>query len=142
MGLRSPRGGRAIAANGARRAGVAAAFVALAACASAPDGASTAPASASRASSTPAPPAAPVFVQSDIRGKSADAIDALLGAPGLVRREGRGEFRRYALARCNLVVILYPPEGAGHLEAVAGEAGAAKPDLDACLAAGLPSTER
>lgn len=90
------------------------------------------------------PPSAPAFRADDVLGKSAADIDALFGDPGLVRREGAGEFRRYALADCNLIVILYPddktaPSGSTvkTLYASAKSAAAPSADTTACLAAGL-----
>lgn len=87
-----------------------------------------------------APPRAPAFLAADIAGKTGGEIDALLGAADLVRVEGEGEFRRYALAGCALIVILYPDENGArrvrHLDAGALKAGDDKPDLDACLAGG------
>lgn len=87
-----------------------------------------------------APPPAPVYALSDILGEDPQAIDALLGAPALTRREGSGEYRRYALTACTLIVIVYPDDAgaprAAHVDAAALRAGEAKPDLDACLAAG------
>lgn len=122
----------------ARRAGAGALAFALAGCASLAE----APRQ-NGAAATPAPgPAAPTFLRADVLGRDAAALDSLLGAPALVRREGAGEFRRYALADCALIVILYPDESGArasrHLEAAATRAGAPKPDLDACLARGLP----
>lgn len=88
----------------------------------------------------PGKPASPVYELGDFLGAPAARIDALLGAPALVRREGAGEFRRYSLRDCNLIVILYPDEagasGASHIEATAKQSAGEKPDLDACLAAG------
>lgn len=103
------------------------------ACASAPQGA---PADIA----APSPPADPVYQTDDILGAPPGALDALLGAPALVRREGKGEYRRYQLRECALIVLLYPDEvgavRAAHLDASALASGAAKPDLEACLAAG------
>lgn len=88
----------------------------------------------------PAVPAAPVYVASDILGARATSIDALLGAPALTRTEGNGEFRRYSLTECTLIVILYPDETgaarAAHIEATALTSGREKPSVEACLAAG------
>ncbi len=71
-------------------------------------------------------------------GAEAVTIDGLLGAPTLTRQEGDGEYRRYALNNCVLIVILYPDEqGASravHLDAIAENSEAEKPDLNACLA--------
>ena len=112
---------------------VPAGLLALAGCAGAPPAAQPAPAA-------PPAPLAPVFVLDDILGAGADAIDALLGPAALVRREGAGEFRRYSLSKCSLLVILYPDENgepaAAHVEAAALRAGEDKPDAGECLAAG------
>lgn len=104
-----------------------------AACATAPDQTS-APVAA------PAEPAAPVYVMGDFLGADAAAVDALLGAPALTRREGAGEYRRYPLSTCTLVIILYPDDKGeshvAHVDVTALKAGAEKPDLKDCLAAG------
>ncbi|MEZ5892766.1 MAG: hypothetical protein R3C58_06435 [Parvularculaceae bacterium] len=85
-------------------------------------------------------PAKPVFALSQISGKDGKVLDALLGAPDLARKEGEGEFRRYALARCSLMIVLYPDESgvkrAASIDAGALKSGDEKPDLDACLAGG------
>ena len=90
-------------------------------------------------------PKPPVWLISDISGKSAAALDESLGEPDLVRVEGAGEFRRYRLAACSLIVILYPDEtGVKHaqgLDASALESGDDKPDLEECLAAGKPAAQ-
>lgn len=83
---------------------------------------------------------APVYVVADLQGARAGAVDALLGDPALTRREGAGEYRRYMLTTCALILILYPDEtGAAtvaHMDAAATSSGGKKPDLEACLAAG------
>ncbi len=88
----------------------------------------------------PAEPAAPVYVMGDLLGADAAAVDALLGAPSLTRREGAGEYRRYPLSTCTLVIILYPDDNGApqvaHVDATALKSGAEKPDLEGCLAAG------
>lgn len=88
----------------------------------------------------PSAPSTPTFVLDDILGATPDQVDALLGAPALTRREGEGEYRRYALQDCTLIVILYPDETgaarASHVDATAQSSGAEKPDLSACLANG------
>ena len=91
---------------------------------------------------SPMPPessAAPIYSRSDLEGASADALDSLLGDPALTRREGIGEFRRYDLKDCSLIVILLP-DGDGdrvaRLDASAKRSGDPSPDLDACLARG------
>lgn len=88
-------------------------------------------------------PVKPLFTRADLLGRGASDLDNLLGPAALVRKEGRGEFRRYAFADCMLIIILYPDDSgspiADHLDAAAKETGADKPDLDACLAKGPPS---
>ncbi len=88
----------------------------------------------------PTVPSAPVFVESDLQGAQSAAIDVLLGEPTLTRQEGNGQYRRYALSSCTLIVILYPDEQGAtrvvHLDAIAQKAEAEKPDLETCLAAG------
>ena len=101
---------------------------------------STTPDNAPSAVETPIIPSTPVYVLDDILGASPDQVDTLLGEPTLTRREGTGEYRRYALQGCTLIVILYPDETgaarATHVDAAAQTAGAEKPDLSACLARG------
>lgn len=107
----------------------------LSACASTPGAPEPAP-----VSEVPAAPPAPVYVLDDFLGQSQAAIDEKLGAPALTRREGSGEFRRYRLNQCSLIIILYPDDDgrdrAAHVEATALSADQEKPDLDDCLAAG------
>ena len=90
-----------------------------------------------------AKPAKPMFLRADLMGRDAKALDSLLGAPALVRREGEGEFRRYGLDAYALIIILYPGEtgtrAAAHLDSAATRSGEEKPDLDMCLARGLAS---
>lgn len=85
-------------------------------------------------------PERPIFQQADVLGLEADALDRLLGPAALTRREGSGEFRRYAFERCELIVILYPDESGKaavrRLDAAAKNSGEDKPDLDHCLAGG------
>ena len=85
-------------------------------------------------------PSAPVYKTDDILGASAAALDALLGQPALSRKEGKGEYRRYALSTCSLIVILYPDDTkkptVAHAEATAMNTETLKPDLETCLAAG------
>lgn len=87
-----------------------------------------------------AAPSRPAFRVRDVMGKSAEELDKQFGAPALVRREGPGEFRRYGLKECSLIVILYPDDNggktAGFVDSAARAAGSEKPDLDACLARG------
>ncbi|GJL90642.1 hypothetical protein [Hyphococcus sp.] len=105
----------------------------LAACATAPN-------TSTPKAAKPAAPAAPVYELGDLQGARAGDVDALLGAPALTRREGDGEYRRYALTTCTLIVILYPDETGvakvAHVDATATSSNDAKPDLSACLAAG------
>ncbi len=87
-----------------------------------------------------AAPSTPIYVLSDILGAPPASIDALLGAPSLTRREGDGEYRRYGLSTCTLIIILYPNDAgavrAAHVDTAAQNASQEKPDLNACLAAG------
>ncbi len=100
----------------------------------------TQPDAAAGAAARNAAPRAPVFLAADIAGKTGEEIDGTLGAPDLVRIEGAGEFRRYALADCSLIILLYPDDAgvkrARRLEAGALASGGEKPDLDRCLARG------
>ena len=85
-------------------------------------------------------PAKAVFLVADFENATAAQIDEKLGAPALTRIEGTGEFRRYTLARCALIVILYPDDKgarrAATLHAGALVSGEKAPPLDDCLAAG------
>ncbi len=105
----------------------------LAACA-------TAPVTKAPVAAKPSAPAAPVYTLAQLQGARAGEVDAMFGAPALTRREGTGEYRRYALTTCTLILILYPDEtGAAkvaHVDATATSSTGDKPDLDACLAAG------
>lgn len=113
--------------------GASALALAIAACA-------TAPAPAPEPVAVPSEPVAPVYRLDDFLGADPAALDARLGAPSLTRREGAGEYRRYALSTCTLIVILYPDEAGAphvaHVDATALQSGDDKPDLDECLAAG------
>lgn len=85
-------------------------------------------------------PSEPQFRAAELAKMSAADLDKALGAPALTRVEGTGEFRRYMLAECALMVILYPDDQGerrvARLDAGALVSGAAAPDLDACLAVG------
>ena len=124
------------------RMSIAALFSSLCAACASGGGAST----SANAPQAAIAPTAPVFVLSDVMGKSAEALDAQFGAPALTRREGEGEFRRYDLKECGLIVILFPePENtpkAVHVDATAKSSAEAKPVVDACLAAGLGDDAR
>lgn len=88
----------------------------------------------------PVEPSAPAYLTQDILDATVSDIDALLGPPALTRREGEGEFRRYSLKQCELIVILYPDDNgaqrATHIDTAAQHSGSAKPALSECLAAG------
>ncbi len=98
------------------------------------------PGSSTTGGASDAPPRDPVFLAAEIEGKAGDELDALLGAPDLVRLEGAGEFRRYMLADCALMIILYPDDKGtkrtAKIDAGALSVGDDKPDLDRCLARG------
>lgn len=83
---------------------------------------------------------APAFLVADLRKMTVAELDAALGAPALTRIEGAGEFRRYMLDACALMIILYPDEKGerrvARMDAGALVSGSPPPDLDACLAAG------
>lgn len=100
----------------------------------------TAPVEKETATTKAPPPPEPVYTLDDILGLTGDAVNALLGPPTLVRREGQGEYRRYGLSTCALIIILYPDDKgaakARHVDATALTSGQEKPDLKACLAAG------
>lgn len=115
----------------------AAAFAALAACAS--TGEAPVPSPGKTNGGAPSPERAQFRVR-DVMGKGSAELDRQFGKPSLVRREGPGEYRRYTLKACQLIVILYPDETgapiAGHVETAAKTADEQKPDLAACLARG------
>jgi len=103
----------------------------LAACAAAPVG------EAPLVGAAPTPLRAAIN-PNDILGKPPAAVDRLLGPPALTRREGPGEFRRYSLGECALLVIIYPNDRGeprvAHLDAAAKSSSAAKPSVEECLA--------
>jgi hypothetical protein len=82
----------------------------------------------------------PQFLAADFENATAADLDKALGAPALTRVEGTGEFRRYMLDACALMVILYPDEKGerrvARLDAGALVSGEDAPKLDECLAAG------
>lgn len=82
--------------------------------------------------------AAPAIESSDLMDADVGSLERLLGPPALTRREGEGEYRRYSLANCALIAILYPDElgelRVRYLDAAASRAGAPSPSLSACLA--------
>lgn len=85
-------------------------------------------------------PVKPQFLAADFENATAADLDKALGAPALTRIEGAGEFRRYMLDACALMVILYPDEKGerrvARLDAGALVSGDEAPKLDECLAAG------
>ncbi|MEM8936940.1 MAG: hypothetical protein AAGC77_11085 [Pseudomonadota bacterium] len=87
-----------------------------------------------------APPSTPVFQTGDIDGQPIRIVDERLGAPALTRKEGDGEFRRYSLETCNLIVIFYPDElgvvRAAHVDATARSVNQDAPSVKDCLARG------
>ena len=95
---------------------------------------------ASQSPELPPAPLEPIFELDDVLGRRANDVDAILGSPALIRREGNGEFRRYGLRDCALIVILYPDEQGvvrvAHVDAAALRSSAPKPDVQRCLAAG------
>ena len=75
----------------------------------------------------------------ELMGLAGPALDAAMGGPpGLARREGAGEFRRYSFSACSLLAMLYPAEDGqpvvAHLDTAPRTAGAPKPTVDGCLA--------
>lgn len=82
----------------------------------------------------------PKFKLAEIKDRDGEGLDRVLGAPDLVRIEGRGEFRRYTLSTCALLVTLYPDDAGVRrvrsVEAGALKSGDEKPDLNRCLAYG------
>jgi hypothetical protein len=67
-----------------------------------------------------APTSAPRLTRADLIGRDAAALDAALGAPDLVRRDGAGEVRLYRGPACVLHVFVYARNGAAqatHIEA-------------------------
>ena len=86
-------------------------------------------------------PTEPAFVLDNIIDAEPSALDVLLGEQSFTRREGDGEFRRYSLSTCMLIIILYPDENgvqrAAFADAAPLDSEMEKPDLEACLAAGL-----
>ncbi len=85
-------------------------------------------------------PAEPQFLAAELEKMSIAELDEALGLPALTRTEGAGEFRRYMLARCAIMVILYPDEKGerriAKMDAGALVSGEKAPALDECLAAG------
>ncbi|MBT8472479.1 MAG: hypothetical protein HKN14_11885 [Marinicaulis sp.] len=88
----------------------------------------------------PLTPAAPAYALDEFENASAADLDRLLGPPALTRREGAGEFRRYSLSTCNLIIILYPDENGrsrvAEIDAAPRRADDEKPTADECLANG------
>lgn len=86
----------------------------------------------------PGAPSRPAIDPGDLMGQSPATLDEILGKPALTRREGPGEYRRYALEACALIIILYPDEQGqsrvAHLDAAALRSGEENPAVEDCLA--------
>lgn len=82
-------------------------------------------------------PAAVPARDSDFLGKPPSALDAALGEPAFVRREGQGEFRRYDTPRCRVYAVITTENGSRPLIRTlsVGSASAAQaaPSLSDCL---------
>ncbi|WDI32751.1 hypothetical protein PUV54_06015 [Hyphococcus flavus] len=121
-------------ATSPRRVFIGGLMLAAAACASSPEPDETV------VVPPPLEPAEPVYVLGDILGADVDTVEAMFGAPALSRREGDGEYRRYAMSTCSLILILYPDEmgkpQVAHVDTTALGTSDEKPDLEECLAAG------
>ncbi|MDZ7629548.1 MAG: hypothetical protein U5J99_14200 [Parvularculaceae bacterium] len=85
-------------------------------------------------------PATPQFLAANFERATIADLDKAFGAPALTRVEGPGEFRRYMLDACALLVILYPDENGERrvtkLDAGALRSGEEATTLDECLAVG------
>lgn len=84
-----------------------------------------------------ATPPAPDLTLRELLGREPAQIDARIGAPDLVRREGDGELRIYRSPDCVLHVFAYPRDGARqatHIEARAAGGRLADAEADACVA--------
>lgn len=87
-----------------------------------------------------APPRAartPQLRISDLIGRAPTDIDARIGAPDLVRREGDGEVRIYTGSACILHVFAYPASGASratHIEARTRDGRLVGEAVDNCVA--------
>ncbi len=82
-------------------------------------------------------PAPPLPQLSSLFGQETSRIDALIGAPDLIRSEGDGELRIYRNTACVLHVFAYPRGGvrqATHIEARTTDGQIAGEEADACLA--------
>ena len=103
----------------------------------APPPARTAPVVTRQANRVPAAPPAQKLRISDLLGQTPVEIDARLGTPDLIRREGDGEVRIYSNPACILHVFAYPRGGtpqATHIEARTPKGQVVGDDADACLA--------
>lgn len=80
--------------------------------------------------------AAPARRAEEFIGQDVAVLDSYLGDPGLVRREGRNEFRRYDLKGCRVFAVVAPAGGLVQTVAtgplVSGEAA---PSFSACTRA-------
>jgi len=82
-------------------------------------------------------PTRPQLRAADILGQTPADIDAQIGAPDLVRREGNGELRVYRNAACILHIFAYPNGGvsrATYLEARTGAGRLTGETRDDCVA--------
>jgi hypothetical protein len=101
----------------------------------APPPARSAPAIVLAAPTNPTPTPKPRI--SELIGRHTAQIDAQIGVPDLVRREGEGEVRIYRNAACVLHVFTYPRGGvrqATLIEARTPEGQIVGTDADDCLA--------
>ncbi|MEO1014605.1 MAG: hypothetical protein AAFX08_05395 [Pseudomonadota bacterium] len=128
---------RSLAATGRRAMWLAFGAASLAACA----GGQTSPAAVPSTPEAVYDASRPAFRMDDVIGRTGPELDALFGAPALVRAEGAGELRRYDLAVCGLMVLLASESGG---ERIAQELYASAPSSDAppadaarCLGVGL-----
>lgn len=117
--------------------------VSLAACASNGEPGAPAPAPAAATIRPGVPvynPAKPAFTTRDVLGKTAQELDARLGAPALIKSEGVGELRRYDLSACALVVLLKRDgaKAATSRDVYASKRTSTGPDVDlqTCLGVG------
>lgn len=129
---------------GLARTAAAATLAILAGCASgdivptALRGAETAPAAPPPAPVAPPAPVRAPYVMADLIGMTERETEDIFGAPAVRRQEGLGVMRTYAFADCSLLLFLFEDtEGAltvQHADASARADGAARPDVDRCLA--------
>lgn len=80
----------------------------------------------------PLPAPGPQYALDDLLALTAQGLRALLGEPGLLRREGNGQMWRYAGGECVLFLFLYPvnANGSGPAQVTHAEIGARQAGLD------------